>query len=87
MKYNPKNKSLSVSTDQLDSIYFNALHALKNIRIENDLPLKGYKRGHRPLEYYDHAMISIMQMCFDAGIDMGVESTHDYSKLDLSEEV
>lgn len=84
MKYNPKNKTLSVETKNLDNVYFYARHAIKQIRIAENLPLTPYDREGSLLSH-DHAMISIIDMCECVGIDMGLESSHDFNKLDLSD--
>lgn len=70
MNYNPKSKSLQLSTSDIDKAASSLLYAMKCIREMACLPLKTYKRKG-PLELPDHAQKSILDAANYLGIDLG----------------
>ena len=82
MKYHAQSKQFTIPKDNLDSIYYSLIYAIRHIRTIAGLPMTRYKR-EGCLSDADHAQKGILDAAKAIGIDMGAEWGE---QLDVSEE-
>ena len=76
MTYNPRTKTMSIPTADLDLACIHLRTALRHIRKSADIPIEGGPERPGPMDYADFAEAGILSAAEHLGIDLGPGSDH-----------